>query len=85
MLFDRARLRDVGGFDPGYMHAWADDNHLQLRGLLYGYECLHVPAAAAAHHAKDHGAERARRSTIAFGCSRRSIANARCSSCFRVC
>jgi GT2 family glycosyltransferase len=60
MLFDLARLRDVGGFDPGYMHAWADDNQLQLCGLLYGYECLHVPTAAAAHHAKDHGAERAR-------------------------
>ena len=29
------------------MHARADDNQLQLCGLLYGYECLHVPAAAA--------------------------------------
>jgi GT2 family glycosyltransferase len=60
MLFDRSRLREVGGFDPGYMHAWADDSELQLRGVLYGYECLHVPAAAGMHHAKDHGAERAR-------------------------
>jgi GT2 family glycosyltransferase len=60
MLFDRSKLRDVGGFDPGYMHAWADDNQLQLHGLLYGYECLHVPAAAGTHHAKDHGAQRAR-------------------------
>lgn len=60
MLFDRARLQQVGGFDPGYMHAWADDGELQLRGRLYGFECLHVPAAAATHHAKDHGSERAR-------------------------
>ncbi len=60
MLFDRVRLREIGGFDPGYMHAWADDNELQLCGLLYGYECLHVPEAAATHHAKDHGAKRAR-------------------------
>lgn len=60
MLFDLSRLREVGGFDPGYMHAWADDNELQLRGVLYGYECLHVPAAAGTHHAKNHGAQRAR-------------------------
>jgi GT2 family glycosyltransferase len=59
MLFDRERLREVGGFDEGYMHAWADDAELQLRGLLYGFECLHVPAAMATHHAKDHGARRA--------------------------
>jgi GT2 family glycosyltransferase len=59
MLFDRERLRQVGRFDAGYMHAWADDSELQLRGLLYGLECLHVPAAAATHHAKDHGAKRA--------------------------
>jgi GT2 family glycosyltransferase len=60
MLFDRSKLREIGGFDAGYMHAWADDNELQLRGLLYGFECLHVPAAAGTHHAKHHGAERAR-------------------------
>lgn len=60
MLFDRARLREVGGFDPGYMHAWADDGELQFRGILYGFKCLHVPAAAATHHAKNHGAQRAR-------------------------
>lgn len=60
MLFDRAKLREVGGFDPGYMHAWADDAELQFRGMLYGFGCLHVPAAAATHHAKDHGAQRAR-------------------------
>jgi GT2 family glycosyltransferase len=60
MLFDRARLRQVGEFDPGYMHAWADDAELQLRGILYGFRCLHVPAAAAKHHAKDHGSRRAR-------------------------
>lgn len=59
MLFDRARLRAVGGFDPGYMHAWADDGELQFRGILYGFKCLHVPAAAATHHAKNHGAQRA--------------------------
>ena len=59
MLFDLARARQVGGFDPGYMHAWADDGEYQLRGALYGFRCLHVPAAAAMHHAKDHGAGRA--------------------------
>jgi len=59
MLFDLARARQVGGFDPGYMHAWADDGEYQLRGTLYGFRCLHVPAAAAMHHAKDHGAGRA--------------------------
>jgi GT2 family glycosyltransferase len=60
MLFHRARLREVGSFDSGYMHAWADDSELQLRGLLFGFQCLHVPAATATHHAKHHGAERAR-------------------------
>jgi len=60
MLFDRAKLCQVGGFDAGYMHAWADDAELQLRGILYGFKCLHVPAAAATHHAKDHGTQRAR-------------------------
>jgi GT2 family glycosyltransferase len=59
MLFDLVRARQVGGFDPGYMHAWADDGEYQLRGTLYGFRCLHVPAAAAMHHAKDHGAGRA--------------------------
>jgi GT2 family glycosyltransferase len=59
MLFDRAKLRQVGGFDDGYQHAWADDAELQLRGILYGFKCLHVPAAAATHHAKNHGMERA--------------------------
>ncbi|MGZ8274388.1 MAG: glycosyltransferase family 2 protein [Burkholderiaceae bacterium] len=60
MLFDRARLREVGGFDSSYMHAWADDAELQFRGMLYGFKCLHVPAAAATHHARDHRARRAR-------------------------
>lgn len=60
MLFDRAKLHEVGGFDPGYMHAWADDSELQFRGVLFGFECLHVPAAAGTHHAKNHGAQRAR-------------------------
>ena len=60
MLFDRAKLCQVGGFDAGYMHAWADDAELQLRGILYGFKCLHVPAAAATHHAKNHGKQRAR-------------------------
>ena len=60
MLLDRSRLRRVGDFDPGYLHAWADDAELQLRGVLYGMRCLHVPAASARHHAKVHGAKRAR-------------------------
>jgi GT2 family glycosyltransferase len=60
MLFDRAKLRQVGGFDTGYQHAWADDAELQLRGILVGFKCLHVPAAVATHHAKNHGFERAR-------------------------
>jgi len=59
MLFDLALAREIGGFDPGYMHAWADDGEYQLRGALYGFKCLNVPAAVAMHHAKDHGAGRA--------------------------
>lgn len=59
MLFDRDRLAEVGAFDEGYLHAWADDAELQLRGALFGFRCLHVPGAVCLHDAKDHGNSRA--------------------------
>ncbi len=59
MLFDRGRLAEVGAFDEGYLHAWADDAELQLRGALFGLRCLHVPGAVCLHDAKDHGKSRA--------------------------
>lgn len=59
MLFDRDRLAKVGAFDEGYLHAWADDAELQLRGALFGFRCLHVPGAVCLHDAKDHGKSRA--------------------------
>jgi len=59
MMLDLDKARAIGLFDEGYMHAWADDGELQLRGALYGYRCLHVAAAVATHAAKDHGTGRA--------------------------
>jgi GT2 family glycosyltransferase len=59
MMLDIALAREIGLFDEGYVHGWGDDGELQLRGILYGYKCLHAAAAMCTHDAQQHGTKRA--------------------------
>jgi GT2 family glycosyltransferase len=59
MMLDLDLTREIGLFDEGYVHGWADDAEIQFRGVLYGYKCLHVAAAMCTHDAQQHGTKRA--------------------------
>lgn len=47
-LYRRAFLETVGGFDENFV-SYLEDVDLGLRGQLYGYRCLYVPAAQVLH------------------------------------
>lgn len=59
MLLDLHAVRELGYFDTGYVHGWADDAELHLRGQLAGYESLHDPVAEAEVKVRSHGTRRA--------------------------
>lgn len=59
MLLDMEVVRELGYFDTGYVHGWADDAELHLRGQLAGYQSLHDPVAEAEVKVRSHGARRA--------------------------
>lgn len=59
MLLDMDVVRELGYFDTGYVHGWADDAELHLRGQLAGYASLHDPAAEAEVKVRTHGTRRA--------------------------
>ncbi len=59
MLLDMKVVRELGYFDAGYVHGWADDAELHLRGQLAGYQSLHDPTAEAEVKVRAHGTRRA--------------------------
>lgn len=59
MLLDMEVVRGLGYFDKGYMHGWADDAELHLRGELAGFASLHDPVAEAEVKVRAHGTRRA--------------------------
>lgn len=59
MLLDMTKVRELGGFDPGYTLGWADDAELHYAGEISGYRSLHEPRALARVKVRAHGTKRA--------------------------
>lgn len=58
MLLDSEVVRELGGFDAGYMRGWGDDGELHVRGRISGYRVVQVPDAVCEHEERPHGAAR---------------------------
>ncbi len=59
MMLRVSHVREIGFFDEGYLHGWADDAELMVRCRLAGYRSLHVSAVAMLHDDVQHGTQRA--------------------------